>query len=615
MNNGLTILTVEDNPSDLFLLEHMLKSSGLAVGQLYSAVCIRDAYALLIAKEIDVVLLDLTLPDSFGLHTFIYLKPVVQRIPVIILTGLSDTNVALEAIKEGAQDYLVKGELTEGLLSKAIQYSMERKRTLENLRVSNERFNTVVKATNDAIWDWDIVTDKVFMVGDTYKQLFGYDIVNAYPPGNLWESIIHPQDKERVLGKLSALIQEGTAIKWEDEYRLKKSNGEYAYVHDRGYIIYSGDQRPIRMIGAIQDISVRKRSEEIILASEEKYRQIFYKNPYPTWIFDLDSLRIVEVNDAAVEKYGFDKSEFYQLTMRDLHIEGEAEVFLETIRHSGSVTPSERRLWHHRNKSGVLIIVEITSHRIDYFGKLCMQVIINDVTERVRLEKELALQQRLKQQQITEVVLGAQERERFELGQELHDNINQILATSKLYLDVAIEEREPRIELLAKSRNNISMAIEEIRRLSKELITPSLNDLGLVQSIKELIRSIQMVKKMKIRLTISGVDENALLPEQKINVYRIIQEQLNNILKHAQASSVSIELNKQREQIRLRVEDDGRGFDPRMRRDGVGISNIMSRAELYNGKVEIDSSPGKGCRLEVILNSKVLPEQAKEGSI
>jgi PAS domain S-box-containing protein len=410
-----------------------------------------------------------------------------------------------------------------------------------------------------------------------------------------------------VLGKLSALIREGSASKWEDEYRLKKSNGEYAYVHDRGYIIYSAEGRPIRMIGAIQDITARKRSEEIILASEEKYRQIFYKNPYPTWIFDLDTLRIVEVNDAALEKYGFDKLEFYQLTMRDLHPDGEAESFLDSIRNPSP----ERRLWHHRNKSGVLITVEITSHRIDYFGKLCIQVIVNDVTERIRLEKELVLQQRLKRQQITEVVLGAQERERFELGQELHDNINQILATSKLYLDVAIEEREPRIELLAKSRNNISMAIEEIRRLSKELITPSLNDLGLIQSIKELIRNIQMVKKMKIRLTISGVDENALLPEQKINVYRIIQEQLNNILKHAQASFVSIELNKQREQIRLLVEDDGRGFDPRMRRDGVGISNIMSRAELYNGKVEIDSSPGKGCRLEVILNSKALPDQVK----
>ena len=190
MNTGLSILTVEDNPSDLFLLEHMIRSSGLTIHRLYSTDRIREAYSLLSTEEIHVVLLDLTLPDSFGIHSFIYLKPVVQRIPVIILTGMSDTNVALEAIKEGAQDYLVKGELTEGLLAKAIQYSMERKRNLENLRESNERFNTVVKATNDAIWDWDIVTNRVFMVGDTYKQLFGYDFVDAYPPEEFWESII-----------------------------------------------------------------------------------------------------------------------------------------------------------------------------------------------------------------------------------------------------------------------------------------------------------------------------------------------------------------------------------------------------------------------------------------
>jgi two-component system sensor histidine kinase UhpB len=489
MKNGLTILTIEDNPSDLFLLEHMLRASGLSLDRLYSTDRIREAYSLLSLQEIDVVLLDLTLPDSYGLHSFLYLKPVVQKIPVIILTGLSDTNVALEAIKEGAQDYLVKGELTESLLAKAIQYSLERKRTLEHLRVSNDRFNTVVKATNDAIWDWDIVTNRVFLVGDTYRRLFGYDLVDAYTTEDFRASIIHPEDRERVMAKLSGIICEGVHSKWDDEYRLRKSNGEYAHVHDRGYIIYSAQQRPVRMIGAIQDITLRKRAEEIVV-------------------------------------------------------------------------------------------------------------------------KEIAFQQRLKQQQITEVVLGAQERERFELGQELHDNINQILATSKLYLDVAIEERDPRMELLVKSRNNIAMAMEEIRRLSKELITPSLNDLGLVQSIQELVRSIQVAGKLKIRLAMSGVDENVLLPEQKITIYRIIQEQLNNILKHAEASGVTIELSREEEQIRLLVADDGKGFDPRTRRNGVGISNIISRAELYNGRVEIVSSPGKGCRLEVILNSKVMPEQA-----
>jgi PAS domain S-box-containing protein len=506
--------------------------------------------------------------------------------------------VALEAIKEGAQDYLVKSELTEGLLAKTIQYSLERKRNLEYLRESNERFNTVVKATNDAIWDWDIAAGKLSIIGDTYQQLFGHDRTGAASPEELWEVVMHPDDLKRVVSKLNRVIREGGAGKWEDEYRLRKACGEYAYVHDRGYIIHSSG--PVRMIGAIQDITARKRSEETILASEERYRQLFYKNPFPTWIFDPDSLQILEVNDAAREKYGFSREEFGRLTMRDLHAEGEADQFMAEESMGGT------RLWHHHNKWGRVMIVEITSHPMDYFGKACVQVIVNDVTERIRLEKELALQQKLKQQQITEVVLGAQERERFELGQELHDNINQILATSKLYLDVAIEEKEPRLELLAKSRKNISLAIEEIRKLSKDLIAPTLNDLGLTQSIKELIRSIQSVGKMKIRLNISGLDEAELLPEQKINIYRIIQEQLNNILKHSQAGEVVIELNKVKEQVRLRLADDGKGFDPRMRRKGVGISNIISRAELYNGKVEIESAPGKGCQLVVVLNSKAL---------
>src|SRR5450432_1537301 len=524
--DGLSILTVEDNSRDLFLLEHRLRTSSLGIARLFSTDTVKGASDILRDEQIDLVLLDLSLPDSFGIHSFFHLRPFVQKIPVIILTGTNDTELGLEAIKEGAQDYLVKGEIDENLLARSIQYSLERKRNIENLRVSNERFNTVVRATNDAIWDWDLITNEVFLVGDTYKQLFGYDIVNAITPEDLWESCLHPDDKWRVIDKLQGAIREAKRTTWEDEYRLRKINGEYAHVHDRGSILYSPDRQPIRVIGAIQDITERKRSEEIIRTSEEKYRQIFYKNPYPTWIYDLDTLHIVEVNDAAMEKYGFGKDEFLRLTMKDLHPPGDVDEFLETLKNPVVIQPIERKLWQHKNKRGGTMIVEITSHLINYFGRMSMQVIINDVTERVRLEKELALQQKLKQQQITEVVLGAQERERFELGQELHDNINQILATSKLYLDVAIEENEPRIELLSKSRKNISMAIEEIRKLSKELITPTLNDLGLTQSIRELIRSIQMVKKMKFQLHISGLDENSLLPERKITIYRIIQEQL-----------------------------------------------------------------------------------------
>src|SRR6202012_4532190 len=98
-----------------------------------------------------------------------------------------------------------------------------------------------------------------------YRQLFGYDWVDSNVPEDLWEGIIHPDDRVRVLEKLSATIREGVLSKWEDEYRLRKSNGEYAHVHDRGYIMYSSEHRPVRMIGAIQDITLRKRAEEIVL--------------------------------------------------------------------------------------------------------------------------------------------------------------------------------------------------------------------------------------------------------------------------------------------------------------------------------------------------------------
>ena len=134
MNGSLTILTVEDNPSDLFLVEHMLRASRLGISQLYSTDRLKDACEMLQSRDIQLVLLDLTLPDGFGINSFLRLKPFVQKIPVIILTGLADTNLALEAIKEGAQDYLVKGEFNEGLLAKTIQYSLERKRNTEKLR-------------------------------------------------------------------------------------------------------------------------------------------------------------------------------------------------------------------------------------------------------------------------------------------------------------------------------------------------------------------------------------------------------------------------------------------------------------------------------------------------
>ena len=136
----LQILVIEDNPGDIFLLKEFLRATDLAIEKIYEASRLSDGLAILGTEHIDLVFLDLSLPDSYGLESYIGLGWQAQRLPVVLLTGLTDTKVALQALAMGAQDYLIKGDFDEKLLSRAIRYSMERKRNLESLRESESRY-------------------------------------------------------------------------------------------------------------------------------------------------------------------------------------------------------------------------------------------------------------------------------------------------------------------------------------------------------------------------------------------------------------------------------------------------------------------------------------------
>ena len=139
-NQPIQILVLEDNPGDLFLLEESLRGTDLEIAEITHAVTLADAKQVLAGKRIDLLFLDLSLPDSFGLETYTRLQALTQRVAVVLLTGLNDTNIALQALVLGAQDYLIKGDFDEKLLSRAIRYSLERLRNLQTLRDSEERY-------------------------------------------------------------------------------------------------------------------------------------------------------------------------------------------------------------------------------------------------------------------------------------------------------------------------------------------------------------------------------------------------------------------------------------------------------------------------------------------
>jgi two-component system sensor histidine kinase UhpB len=228
--------------------------------------------------------------------------------------------------------------------------------------------------------------------------------------------------------------------------------------------------------------------------------------------------------------------------------------------------------------------------------------IMVDITEQRLLEKYLQEKELSQQKLITEITILAQEKERNELGRELHDNINQLLSVVKLYLGVAKTEKTFNEEIIERSYLHLEEAMQDIRKLSHTLVAPSLGHDGLKEALEDLTESVQEPNKLMVKLLVDE-DYDALQVDKnkELMLYRIVQEQLNNILKYAKATEVTIRLQQQDGNLILFIRDNGVGFDIHQQSNGIGLKNINSRVNFYSGKMELASAPGKGCTLEVSI--------------
>lgn len=313
----------------------------------------------------------------------------------------------------------------------------------------------------------------------------------------------------------------------------------------------------------LKDITDEKKAQQQLEEAEEKYRRLFQQNPVVMYIVDLNDLRILEVNEMATRIYGYNRGEFLKMTTLGLRRKEEHQktiAFVQQIRRNEQTGAGG--VWAHVCKNGATIFMDITYYKITYQEKEALLVMANNITSRVQLEKKLEMEKSLKEQQITEAVVATQEKERTEIGKELHDNVNQLLGMTKLYIDIARNDEQHRDEMLKRSAENTMTAIDEIRRLSETLVSPPVLDIGLKQAVENLAENVSRLNPFDVRLHIDDFDET--IPDEpfKLNLYRIIQEQLNNVIKHAQACHVDIFLNHTDAGIILQVNDDGRGFDP-----------------------------------------------------
>ena len=201
-----------------------------------------------------------------------------------------------------------------------------------------------------------------------------------------------------------------------------------------------------------------------------------------------------------------------------------------------------------------------------------------------------------------QAAIDGQERERREIGVELHDNINQYLTTTRLYLEVAKEKAEGEmLIMLNQAHKGLLDMINEIRRLSQSLIPPSLSDIGLIESIQDLCTPLKNTLAFNIDFQYHHFKEDRLPDNMKLMLFRIIQEQINNIIRHAHASAILINLRTTGSRLTLSITDNGRGFDQKTIKKGHGFDNIGHRADLFGGKLKIDAAPGKGCAIHVTI--------------
>ena len=220
-------------------------------------------------------------------------------------------------------------------------------------------------------------------------------------------------------------------------------------------------------------------------------------------------------------------------------------------------------------------------------------------TEILLLEEKLDHEIKLKGMQIEQATRDAKESERSDIGKELHDNINQLLGASKMFLEMAKQGGEKSEFYLSRSSEYTLKAIEEIRKLTKGLTTDIIKNIGLSEAIDNMTRDTMEMNPMKISYAVKGFIENSVNDKFKLNLFRIVQEQLTNILKHARATEVVIRLSQNKRSIVLSLSDNGVGFDTAKKQKGIGVANIKSRATSYKGTADFVSRTGHGCVLTV----------------
>jgi len=625
MTTGVTtppirVLLVEDNPGDARLILEMLreKENG-ATFQLERRDRLDAAMSHLQEHGIDVVLLDLGLPDSQGLQTFRHMQQHARNEPIVIISGFDDEGLALEAVRAGAQDYLVKGRIESELLSRVVRYAIERKRAEQQLRASETRLVAILEAALDAHITID-QTGHVLTWNRQAEAMFGWSLQDAHGK-RLADLIVPPQYRNAHIAGLSRFVTtgEGPALNQRLELSALRRDGlEFAVELAIA---------PIRVGTAwlfsafLRDITARNAADAALRASETHHRTVLEHIADAVFVTDAEG-RYLDVNPRACELTGYSREELLHMSSPDtypLDARAEARARLTQIAVTTGSSPRsfERQLVR---KDGSIVTVEVNA-RLLPDGRLLATS--RDVTERKQLEQQLRQAQKME-------AIGRL------AGGVAHD-FNNVLTAIFGYVDLLREEL-PAGGSAHQDLGEVRKAAERAAGLTRQLLAFSRQQV-LEPVVLELNELVEDFEKMLRRVIGEDIEMRLALGKDAGNVRTDpgqLQQVLMNLVVNARDAmptggtlileTANADLTEQYAELHqpvvpgpyvmLAVSDSGMGMTPETKArifepffttkekgkgTGLGLSTVYGIVKQSRGYVWVYSESGRGTTFKIYL--------------
>ena len=474
----------------------------------------------------------------------------------------------------------------------------ERKRAEEALKLHSE----IVANMAEGVMLSRAEDGVIVYANPTYERMFGYDsggLVGKYV------SILNaPGEKtpEEVAGEIVEVLNvQGT---WHGEILNIKADATPFRCRASVSAFDHAEYGPV-WVTVQEDITRRNEAERTLRESEERHRAVFEQAAESIVLVDAETGALVDFNDKAHECLGYTHEEFGKLQISDIEvIESPEDVTAHVeriIKEGGSIFETK-----HRAKSGEVRDVHVSSRAISLGGKpFCLSLWL-DITERRQAEEQVRA--------LTQQLMQAQEAERQRISHALHDQVAQDLSSLKMacaaLLDTQSQVPVDLRQALKKLPEMLNQSIRTVRDLGYDLHAPALAQLGLVSVVREHCEDVSERKGVPVDFSAAGMDGLTLDLDAAINVYRLIQEALNNIIRHAEAKNATIRLVASYPKIILSIEDDGKGFDVEARQFSalkdrrLGLRVMAERVHLLQGTMSIRSVPMKGTAIRIEIPHK-----------